>query len=169
MTQTRCFVHGVDHESSTCPACEYAEEIRRLTDDLNQKNAIIRKQNKDIQQLRAIVDLEESFTQAAAVLGEDDALWLKEQLYRYKLDRNIALKVITADKGPAGFMVLSRETMGREPAHICTSIGGVGLANVLDEANSKLGPARAMDLMTSALWKLIRGGFNDQIPGGSDG
>jgi hypothetical protein len=56
---------------------------------------------------------------------------------------------------PNGFMALPRK--GDPEGHLATSIGGLAMAEYLDEAITTHGSAMAMGIMLKAWWKVLPG------------
>lgn len=162
-----CSTHGVTYLSFTpaplCPVCD-AEEQLRITQEAMQKIRnevkLLHEQNK---RLRAQTDVTEAIREALGIIGQEDLLWLKEVLYQWKIDRSVSLKVThgkvapgrSSRKAPNGFIAMYR---GRDPeGYLCKSVGGLAVAEYLEEGINTVGSAQAMILLVRAFAKELPG------------
>lgn len=171
-TKMTCTRHLIDYyvpkgSPEGCPMC--ASE--RLTDDIKAENIAMRNQLSIVQnklkQLEEQVNITTAVRSAIEVLNDEDYLWLKTQLYQYKIDKSVTLKPTHGrlaggrrlKRGeklpPNGFMAIPRA--GDPYAHMATSIGGLAIAEYLDEAITAFGSAQAMGYMLRAWWKVLPG------------
>jgi hypothetical protein len=117
--------------------------------------------------LQAQVDVQSAMRAAIAILDDSDFEWLKLQMYQYKIDKSVMLKpthgkvaggarLKRGDKlPPNGFMTVPKR--GDPEAHAATSLGGLAMAEYLDEAITCFGSAQAMGVMLKAWWKALPG------------
>lgn len=120
-----------------------------------------------LSRLQVQVDLQSAIRAAIEVLNDDDFEWLKVQMYQYKIDKSVMLKpthgkvaggrrIKRGDKlPPNGFMTVPKK--GDPEAHLATSLGGLAIAEYLDEAITCSGSAQAMGIMLKAWWKALPG------------
>lgn len=169
-TKYSCATHQVTYyvpvnRKAGCPVCELDGEVAFLRD-------LAKKYENEITMLRAAnqrmdveVNVSAAMVNAMETLDEADRMWLKEQLYQYKLDKSVVLKVTHGApqgrsrrrdmKTPNGFIAMRRK--GDPEGHVCSSIGGLALARYYEEASTTYGAQTAMDLMIKALWKFLPG------------
>lgn len=173
MTRHKCTEHLIEYywpkgEKPRCPMCAQTAMI----DDLRADNLALEGANKqmksELQRLRVQLDIQTAVRSAIEVLDDNDYSWLKVQLYQYKIDKSVSLKpthgkleggkrIPRGQKLPVnGFMTVPRK--GDPEAHLCTSIGGIAMAEYLDEAITTMGSAQAMGMLLKAWWKALPGG-----------
>lgn len=172
-TKHHCEPHSIDYyvaagDRVRCPMCH----LQRAFDEtraqaLSQRNELDQLRAQ-MSRLQAQVDVQSAIRQALPLLDDNDYLWLKVQMYQYKIDKSLTLKVThgrlaggvrlrRGEKLPAnGFMTVPRR--GDPEAHMATSFGGLAIADYLDEAIALHGSAQAMGLMLKAWWKALPGG-----------
>lgn len=148
-----------------CPLCAAQREIDELKVELLQLTNQAKALAPRIAQLEAQVNLQNAIRAAIEVCDQDDYLWLKTVLYQYKIDKSVSLKATHGKVAGAtgrsrrdqanGFMTVPRQ--GDPEAHIARSMGGLAIAEYLDEAISTAGSAQAMGIMLKAWWKHLPG------------
>ena len=172
-TKHVCTEHMIEYyiftgERVRCPMCTQFRDDDELRAQLLQRENELKMATSQLQKLQVLVDIQTAIRQAIEILDDDDYAWLKLQMYQYKLDKSVALKathgkpagakrVKRGDKlPPNGFMALPRK--GDPEGHLATSIGGLAMAEYLDEAITCFGSAQAMGIMLKAWWKALPGG-----------
>lgn len=171
-TKYRCDQHLVDYyiphgDVQRCPMCALEQKYDDVRAQVVQLDAELKTTTAQLDRYRVQVDLQTAIRSAIELLDDADYAWLKLQMYQYKVDKSVTLKVThgklpagkriaRGDKLPAnGFMALPRD--GDPDGHICSSIGGVAMAEYLDEALTRVGSAQAMGIMLKAWWKALPG------------
>lgn len=171
-TKYSCSTHLVSYYAPVnspvhCPVCALEEEVEQVrTRYQTLANELEMARNK-LERLQPQVDLVTAMRGALEVTEKDDLVWLKTQMYQYKIDKSVTLKVthgkIAGSKRrrradterPNGFMALPR---GGEPeGYLCTSIGGLAIADYFDEALHTVGSAQAMGMLLKAMWQVLPG------------
>ena len=171
-TKYRCDLHLVDYyiphgDVKRCPMCGMEKNYDDARAAVIQLEAELKVATSQLERLRVQVDIQTAIRSAIEVLDDYDYSWLKLQMYQYKVDKSVTLKVThgklpagkripRGDKMPAnGFIVMPRN--GDPEGHVCTSIGGVAMAEYFDEALTTVGSAQAMGIMLKAWWKALPG------------
>lgn len=166
-TKHACANHQVTYyvptqTSSTCPVCEAELEIERLRATLTQsQNELVRTQSQ-LEKLQPQLDIISAIKNALEVTDQGDLMWLKVQMYQYKIDKSVSLKVTHGRLGrgkkdlpPNGFMAIPRH--GEPEAHTCTSMGGLAIAEYFEESTNVIGSAQTMGLLLRAMWRVLPG------------
>ena len=154
-----------------CPACRQEQVIQDLRTEYMRLQQQYDMLSAEYERTRAHVDLVMAMREALALVDQDDLLFLKRVLYRWKDDRGVNLRVTHAPppvgkdnkpvRGatamPNGLLVLYR---GDDDAESWkpSSPGGVALAGYFDEALRINGHPHAMDTLLRAM--------NQHLPGG---
>ena len=153
-----------------CPMCNLQrnyDEVRASLIQAQNEVQVLRNQNS---RLQVQTDLQAAIRAALEILDDGDYAWLKAQMYQYKIDKSVMLKPTHGrllngkrpKRGeklpPNGFMTMPRD--GDPEAHACSSLGGLAMAEYLDEAISTFGSAQAMGIMLKAWWKVLPGGLS---------
>lgn len=172
-TKNSCTGHQIDYytavgDRTRCPLCVMERDFDETKAQLLvAQNHLENAQNK-LKKIEPQVSLQSAIRQAIEILEDDDYLWLKTQMYQYKIDKSVSLKathgklaggrrVRRGEKLPAnGFMSLPRH--GDPEGYLATSLGGLAMAEYLDEAISCYGSAQAMGIMLKAWWTVLPGG-----------
>lgn len=172
-TKASCSAHLIEYfvaegDRLVCPLCAMERDYDEVRAQLIARDSELKTTKNQLDRLRVLVDLQTAIRSAIGLLNEDDYAWLKVQMYQYKIDRSVTLKPThgrlvggprpkRGEKLPAnGFMTVPRD--GDPEAHLATSMGGLAIAEYLDEAVTCLGAAQAMGLMLKAWWRLLPGG-----------
>lgn len=166
-----CATHQISYyrikgtpQQQRCPVCESDTKIEDLLVEMKDLKNQLSLAQESVLRLQPEVDLLSAIRETLDVLGEEDRLWLKTQLYQYKLDRSVTLHVThgrpvgarSGSKNRAnGFMAIP--ITGEPEAYPCTSIGGLAIANYCDEAISSMGSAKTMALLMRAMWRYLPG------------
>lgn len=171
-TKFSCATHQVTYyvpanrRDETCPVCSLegeAEYLRDLCQKYENQIDMLRRTNEKMQ---VEVDITSAMKSAVEMLDDADKFWLKEQLYQFKLDKSVVLKVTHGApvgqrsrrrdaKTPNGFIAVKRK--GDPEGHTCSSIGGLALARYYEQATTTYGASASMDLMVKALWQFLPG------------
>lgn len=160
-----CGIHHLTYQSPKpgCPVCE----ANRIIDQLRVDNSQLRQENRylaeqlDSAHLRA--DTVAGYRKAAMLLDDDDRGFVKAVLYMIRDQASASLKPMKATRevrgGPkmiaVGFIVHPRE--GDAWSHECTSVGGLLLADMFDEACNAMGQSDAQRNMLRGLAELLPG------------
>lgn len=169
----RCETHAIDYyvaeaDSIKCPMCQLHKRTDDLRADLILAQNELKLARNELDRLKPQIDLQSAIKNALEILDDDDYAWLKLQMYQYKIEKSVMLKpthgkleggrrLRRGEKLPAnGFMTVPRH--GDPEAHTASSLGGVAMAEYLDEAISCYGSAQAMGIMLKAWWKALPGG-----------
>jgi hypothetical protein len=159
-----CGIHNITYEAARagCPLCESEREVNRLRGamkDVHNQLKILTEQNL---QLKVQTDIVSAIREAALILDDNDLAFLKSVLYEWRDQKSVALKTTHGPRKkkreippPNGFIAMPRN--GDPYGHLCTSVGGLAIAEYFDEATNTVGPANAMTL-------LVRGMAN-HLPG----
>ena len=170
-TKYSCSTHYVTYympngERALCPACDAEKQTSDLREALKESQNRAERLHEENRKLRLQTDVVESIKDALDVTGHDDLMFLKEVLYRWKIDRSIALKVTHGTslgskkkkrdaQAPNGFIAMPR---GGEPeGYACSSLGGLAIAEYFEEALNTVGSAQAMILLVRAMAKQLPG------------
>jgi hypothetical protein len=147
--------------------CILEDKYERVRAELVARRNELKVASGQLTRLQTQVDLQSAMRAAIDILDDNDFAWLKVQMYQYKIDKSVMLKAThgkvaggarlkRGEKLPAnGFMTVPRT--GDPEAHSATSLGGLAMANYLDEAITCFGSAQAMGIMLRAWWKALPG------------
>ena len=162
-----CGRHGLEYSaySAGCPVCESErdlEEMRKALMETKNKLRIVAERNH---QLESWWDLSMAIRDAVPLLDDEDLVFLKTTLYEWRNKKSLSMKVTHGPQkrkrqpaAPNGFIVMPRR--GDPYGHLCTSVGGVAIADYFEEALNSFGAIQARTL-------LVRG-FSQHLPGGQD-
>lgn len=152
-----------------CPLCDSNARLKHTQDALRQIQREIEFLTNANKNLAEAVDSTRAVRNALDLLDDPDRAFLKGVLYQWKADRGVNLRVThtsaTTRKGrvkgtkPNGFVAIFR---GSDPvAHVCSSMGGVAIAEYYEEALRTVGHEKALNMLLK--------GFNELLPGAIDG
>lgn len=164
-----CGIHDITYKAYKpgCPLCSSEREnnqLRAAMKEARGKLEILHEQN---QKLQLQVDIAYAIREAAELLDDDDMAFLKAVLYEWRDTKSIALKVThggaktstSRDKRkpmpPNGFIIMPRQ--GDPYGHICSSMGGLAIAEYFVEAQNSVGPAKAMELLVRGMSPYLPG------------
>jgi len=170
-TKNKCSTHLIEYytpngERARCPQCEMERDYDEMRAQLFARENELKITSKELERLRVQVEVLSAIRAAIGALDDNDYLWLKLQMYQYKIDKSVTLKTIHGKVGgkrvrrgdklsPVGFMTVPK--YGDPEAHQATSFGGLAMAEYLDEAITCFGAAQAMGIMLKAWWKALPG------------
>lgn len=171
-TRNKCPTHLIEYyalagEAPQCPMCILERKYDEVRAELVTRRNELKVAGVQLTRLQTQVDLQSAMRAAIDILDDNDFAWLKVQMYQYKIDKSVMLKAThgklagrarlkRGEKLPAnGFMTVPRS--GDPEAHAATSLGGLAMANYLDEAVTCFGSAQAMGIMLRAWWKALPG------------
>lgn len=155
-----CGIHELTYMAyqAGCPVC-YAEReyetMRQALRDAKNQLSILTDENL---RLKVQTDIVSAVREAALILDDNDLAFLKAVLYEWRDEKSIALKTTHGSKGrkkqrgnppPNGFIAMPRS--GDPYGHVCTSMGGLAIAEYFDEATNTVGPANAMALLVRGM------------------
>lgn len=172
-TRMSCSKHQVTYyrpASSTlgCPVCKLEDRVGALDRDNTTLRNKLEMVTGELNRLKPQLDLTSAIRSALEIMGDDDFQWLKAQMYQYREDKSVSLKVTHGRPASAkrkikrgealpanGFIAMRRND---EPeGYACTSLGGLAIAGYFDEACATVGSAQAMGLLLKAMWKTLPG------------
>lgn len=162
-----CGRHSVEYQaySAGCPVCEGEREVEGMRQALMEAKNKLRIATERNRQLESWWDLSMAMRDAIPLLDDDDLVFLKTTLYEWRNNKSLSMKVTHGPRkkkrepsAPNGFIVMPRK--GDPFGHLCTSVGGVAIADYFEEALNTYGAIQAMTL-------LVRG-FSQHLPGGQD-
>lgn len=159
-----CGIHDLTYRASGagCPVCWHEREQRQLRDavkELNNKMRILAEENHT---LRTWHDLSMAMRDAIPLLDDNDLAFLKATLYEWRDAKSLTMKVTHGAKkrrqpaAPNGFIVMPRR--GDPYGHLCSSVGGMAIADYYDEALNSFGVIKAMELLVRGLAQHLPGG-----------
>jgi len=171
-TKHQCSAHLIEYyvaagERVQCPLCFIERDYDEVRAQLLARENEIKIAAGELSKLRVQVEVLVAMRAAIEVLDDNDYGWLKLQMYQYKIDKSVMLKpthgkvsggkrIKRGDKlPPNGFMTVPKR--GDPEAHQATSLGGLAMAEYLDEAITCFGSAQAMGIMLKAWWKALPG------------
>jgi hypothetical protein len=127
--------------------------LRKALKDAHNQLSILTEQNL---QLKVQTDIVAAIREAALVLDDNDLAFLKTTLYEWRDQKSVTLKTTHGPRKkkrevppPNGFIAMPRS--GDPYGHICTSVGGLAIAEYFDEATNTVGSANAMALLVRGL------------------
>lgn len=161
-----CGIHDITYSGLRpgCPLCDSERAGRQLQEAVKELNNKLRMAVETIQKLQVQVDIVAAIREAVQLLDDEDLSFLKSVLYMHRDQKSVALKVthgarMKQRKGeyvpPNGFIVMPRS--GDPYGHLCTSVGGLAIAEYFEEATNTVGPAQAMAFLVK--------GMAHQLPG----
>lgn len=164
-TRYSCSTHAITYHTTDrkplCPMCDlenHTVDVQESLKKLANQVELLHAENK---RLRTQVDLVDAMREAIDIIGRDDLMFLKTVLYQWKIDRSIALKVThgasrqSRKRAPNGFIAMPRD--GDPLGYACTSLGGLAMAEYLEEAINTVGSAQAMVLLVRAMARHLPG------------
>lgn len=159
-----CGIHDLKYKSFRpgCPVCDLERRIQVIRDCLEQATNELRRASDQVALLRTQVDMVDSVREAMRLLNEDDTEFLKTSFYRWRDDKSVAVKPWRKAREAEkiyGFLVIQRQ--GPPFTHACTSVGGLAIAEYLDEAINTYGQPKGMQIMTRALSPLLPGSMKE--------
>lgn len=149
-----------------CPLCDLEARCGKLQDALGQLSrelaAAVEMNKRLSEQLEGSI----AIRGALELLDDNDTAFLKTVLYQWKIDRTVTLRVthggsstrkkIRGRARPNGFMAIYRNTA--EPvAHLCTSMGGLAIAEYFEEGLDEKGHPGAMNMLVKGCSPLLPG------------
>lgn len=168
----QCEFHLIEYYSNMEPRCPMCQSDQVL-DQAKQRLVALERENESmrnqLQRLQVQVNLTSAIREAIGILDDRDYVWLKTQMYQYKIDKSVSLKPTHGQiKGGRrlrrgehlpvnGFMTVPRR--GDPEAHMASSIGGIAMAEYLEEAINTAGIASAMGTMLKAWVAVLPGGI----------
>lgn len=160
----KCGIHNLTYISfrAGCPACEAERETNQLRSAVQTLTNQIKSLTETNTRLKAQTDVVFAIREAADILDDDDLAFLKSVLYEWRDQKTAALKVTHGGKGrrqsPNGFIAYFRK--GDPMGHLCSSVGGLAIAEYLDEAINTVGPVEAMKLLVRGMHPYLPGALH---------
>lgn len=169
VAQYDCGAHKITYWSTRpgCPLCEADRDIKRLresTKQLAEENMYLREQ---LHAAHMQTDSVVGYRTASGLLDDDDRSFVKTVLYRVRDESSVSLRPMFAEREvrgrrqteikriAVGFIVTPRD--GDSYPHECTSIGGLAIADMFDEAVNSIGLSQATKNMVRGLADLLPG------------
>lgn len=160
-----CGGHHLTYTSTKpgCPVCEADRVIDKLRVDVSQLRQENRYLNEQLAAAQLQTDSVVGYRKAAVLLDDDDRAFIKQVLYMIRDQASVALRPLRSNREvrgkekmiAVGFIVAARE--GDSWSHECTSIGGLLLADMYDEACNSMGQSQATKNMVRGLAELLPG------------
>lgn len=161
--QYRCSACAITYDVPTgakaeCPMCALEKQAKGLKVELDKALETIRGMEVRLGALGAQVDQVAAMRDAVAVIGQEDLVWLKAVLYRYREDRSIYLLAVSEQGTRAARGPFQRNTFalvvgrGRDN-ETCrmVSAGGVAILGYYDGLTREVGTNQAMSYLLRAL------------------
>lgn len=161
-----CGIHDLNYTATRagCPACEAEREVKQIRNSLKDAHnqlALLTEQNR---LLKVDNDIVTAIREAAPTLGDEDMAFLKATLYEWRDQKSVALKTTHGPRTGRrkqlptanGFIAMPRK--GVPYGHVCTSIGGLAIAEYFDEATNANGSANAMIILARGMAAYLPGG-----------
>lgn len=169
----RCAGHQVDYyrprgTDAECPVCDLDQQLAEVREALHEVNNRYAMTAKALEALQPVVELGTAVNNAIELLEPTELGWLKAQLYQYRIDKSVMLKVthgaLPGGKAPArgnrlpanGFIADYRH--GKPDVLLCTSVGGAAIADYYDEAVTLTSTDKAMQVLLRSFWRVLPGG-----------
>lgn len=160
-----CGIHHLTYVSTRpgCPLCEADRTIDGLKVDVSQLRQENRYLKEQLEAAQIQTDSVVGYRKAATLLDDDDRAFVKQVLYMIRDEASVALKPLKADRDvegglrriAVGFIVHPRQ--GNAWTYECTSLGGLFLASMYDEACNAMGQSQATKNMVRGLAELLPG------------
>lgn len=158
-----CGIHNITYKDVRpgCPVCKLDREVSDLRRAAHAFKNQLDRVTTERDRLQEHVDIMFAIREAAQMLDDEDMEFLKLVLYQWRDARSIGLKTTHGVKkgrrqrAANGFIAMPRQ--GEPYGHLCTSIGGVAIAEYFEEATNWMGSAEAM--------KMLARGMADHLPG----
>lgn len=158
-----CGIHVLKYMATRagCPACEAERkenQLRSAVNELTNKLELVVNENY---RLKMQTDAVFAIREAATLLDDNDMAFLKAVLYEWRDKKSIGLKVTHGARKrgvlppPNGFIAMPRQ--GDPYGHACTSIGGLAIAEYVDEATNTFGPAKSMEYLVKGMAAYLPG------------
>lgn len=155
-----CGIHDLKYHAfrAGCPVCESDRQVKDLRTALTEVKAQLKITTEDAHKLRVQVDFVVAIREASTLLDDEDLAFLKTTLYAWRDEKSLGLKTTHGArkkerKGdvtpPNGFIVMPRR--GDPYGHLCSSMGGLAIAQYFFEATNSVGPANAMMLLARGM------------------
>jgi hypothetical protein len=165
--QFECGIHDITYMaySAGCPACEIQREVTQLRAAMKEVKNRLELFADENMRLKVQTDIVAAIREASLILDDNDLSFLKVVLYEWRDKKSIGLKTTHGKRKrgqrgnppPNGFIAIPRE--GDPYGHLCTSMGGLAIAEYFDEACNTEGPAKAMAFLVK--------GMHSHLPGGT--
>jgi hypothetical protein len=149
-----------------CPLCDAERRIRDLQAQILKAENAAEVARGETRRIQAHVDIVLAIREALDITSEEDLVWLKSVLYRWR-DHKAAVQLKILHAAPTGRNrnrklvspppngLLADFKDGEPEAHLCTSIGGIAIAGYYGEAWRHSGQASAMESLYRALSPLL--------------
>jgi hypothetical protein len=162
-TKYKCSRCAIQYEIKTgsspdCPLCTQEIKTEQMRRSLKEATRKIELMEERIRQLESRDEIRSALREALELVEDEDLAFLKGVLYRWRHDKSIDLKVTKGRTGKAnGFIAVPRH--GKPEGRTCSSIGGVAVAALYEEALRTVGTAEAMKTLMKAAQHLLPGGI----------
>jgi hypothetical protein len=153
----QCGIHDLEYKAfrAGCPACEAEREMHLMRGALQKVKGELELIAAENHRLKIQVDIVYAIREAVEVLGDDDMAFLKSVLYMWRDEKSVGMKTTHGARKrgkqapPNGFIVMPRK--GDPYGHLCSSVGGLAIAEYFDEAVNSVGPAKAMEFLVKGM------------------
>lgn len=175
MRCTRCLISydAVRASAAACPLCDAQKRMSALQEAVMSEKRRGDLLAEQLRRYRTEVDTTEAMRSALSLLSQDDLIFLKAALYHWRQDKHTQLRVTHGPLGGPGAPERGRKNAPprangfllipahAEPeAHLCSSMGGVALAQYLDEVGRATSSNNALAMLMRVM--LANLAINDQ-------
>lgn len=161
-----CGIHDITYTALRpgCPICDAERKVREMQHAMTEMRNQLAVAVDNIAKLQVQVDIVHAIREAVSLLDDGDMSFLKTVLYMHRDEKSVALKVTHGSNvkrkkyeyiPPNGFIVIPRR--GEPYGHVCTSVGGLAIAEYFEEAANVGGPAVAMQMLTRGMAQHLPG------------
>lgn len=164
-----CGIHDITYKAYKpgCPLCSSEREKQQIQAAAKEMRGKLELLHQENQKLKLQVDISYAIREAAELLDDDDMAFFKAVLYEWRDTKSVALKVTHGGAKtstsrskrkpipPNGFIVMPRQ--GDPYGHVCSSMGGLAIAEYFVEAQNSVGPAKAMELLVRGMSPYLPG------------
>lgn len=155
-----------DPRKPVCPVCDSDARVNQLRDELKKVTGANDLLQRDLQRLRTQLSHLEGMREAVSELSQEDAMFLKDLIYRHKADPDsvrVTQKIAKRTVRKEGYGTAVRhEVVGfdveyrggdevQHVSHLATSIGGKMIALQFSEALKVTGLKGAMETLRKAM------------------
>lgn len=168
-----CGIHDITYRAYRpgCPSCELERDRDQLRDAVQEISGKYESTKHALDTALAELDISRAIREAQDLMEDDDILFFKQVLYEYRDSKSTMLKVQTRPRMktskttgrtypskkryPSGFMAIPKQ--GDPWIYWCNSIGGIAVAEYMNEAINSYGQVKAMDILCRGLSQMLPG------------
>lgn len=160
-----CGIHSMTYQAVDpgCPLClaerDLDETRKALLEARNRLELVIDENHR----LKLANDLIYAIREASYLLNDDDLSFIKVALYQFRDEKSLSMKITygkakkDGSRTPNGFIVLPRK--GDPYGHLCSSYGGLAIAEYFGEATNSYGSGAAMSYLARGMAPHLPGGL----------